>query len=364
MKRFFTSLLFALWAFVRVIAQNPVVSTEQSPDRAQLTCVQQTDTSTRVFVRYTYDGTDYELKNVSGTMHAEIDGMSYKLTDAYGIPIDNEAVREFCLLEKQGQKLNFILEFEKFPVDQLFDLIEDESGDSAWNFRGVRVDTESTKAIDDERFLASTPSVICGKYYEDGISYEYYLRNNVFVSAHHSYGDDHFTIYLTVDNASDHGILFNTRSIKAICYKQKGNGIKEIELPYISKNDYVAEIAMEDRYVARSQVSSKAMDGVSTSLSLLATGAPFGSIERAGLRVATGVMADIENARMMPYLKELQATREERTKNYLQSESLAPGQVLNGLFRIERKKRADNFTITIPMDGYDFVFEGYIEKKH
>ncbi len=355
-------MFFILGVFVCANAQHPVASVEQCADGAQLMCVQPTDSSTLVFVRYTYEGTDYELRNVSRSMHAEIDGMNYKMTAAYGIPVDNESVREFSLLEAKGQKLNFILEFEKFPVDQPFDLIENESSDAAWNFRGVRTDTASTKAVEAQRFLASTPGVVCGKYYEDGISYEYYLRDNVFVSAHHSYGDDHFTIYLTVDNASDHGILFNTRAIKAVYYKKQGKDIKEIELPYISKNDYVAEVAMQDRYNARSQVSSNTASSVTSSLSLLAIGTPFRSIERAGFNVASSVIADIEDARMQPYLKELQSTRGERTKNYLQSESLEPGQCLSGLFRIERKKRADNFVITIPMDGYEFEFEGYIEK--
>ena len=57
-----------------------------------------------------------------------------------------------------------------------------------------------------------------------------------------------------------------------------------------------------------------------------------------------------------PYLAELDKTREERTKNYLVSQSVKSGDSHSGFLRVERPKKINDWLVTLHMDGYDFVF--------
>lgn len=335
-----------------------IKSIDKASPNLALRYVEQTDSTSRIYAVLTMPEESGEafLVNVPRSVLVSDGDMDYKLLHAHNIPVLDESMLEFSILEDNDRKLNFILEFEKFPIDEKLDLVDKSSDDSPLNLRGICVDATETKNVDSKRFMASTALPRCGRYYEEGASYTYYLRDGVFVSCHSSYGSKHFTLYISIVNNSDHGILFNTRNLTIKGDKPKGKGSVEVDLPLFSKNDYTSLLEDEDSYMADKASHSAGLSEIGSAVSFASIGVPWRSLEHTGLNVLGGFLRDISTNAAKPYLAELDKTRAERTKNYLQSQSIKPGESHSGFLRVEKPKQVKNFRLTIHMDGYDFEF--------
>lgn len=341
-----------------------ISSVDRGNEDTALKYLCQTDSSTMLFFTYTLPDKVKEKTyvNIPKSVFVTDGDISYKLVNAINIPIADESVEEYCILEGKDRKLNFILEFEKFPIDGRFDIQDGQDDEETINIYGIVVDTTAKKNVDPVRFAKSTQLMHCGQFYDQGIFYTFYERDGVFVSSHNSYGDDHFTLYLSIYNDSDHGILFSTGNIDVKGHKVKRGDTVEVDMPLISKNSYVRDVEMTDRYVAESASHSRALSEIESAVSFASIGTPWRSPEYTGLRVVSGILTDIHNNKMRPYLTELNKTRDERTKNYLQSQSIKSGEEHVGFIQIERPKKVNDFRAVVHMDGYDFVFSGYIKK--
>lgn len=370
MKRFATIILM-LSCLVSAGAEElyRISSVEKSNVNTSLKYVRQTDSTTQVFAVITIPETSTEavLFNLPRTLHATDGELDYKMVNAHNVPIADESMNEYSILEGNQKKLNFILEFEKIPIEDKFDIIDNTEGRSDLDFQGISVDMASTKELDTKRFLKSTNLPRCGMYYDEGNCYTYYLRDGVFFTMRSTYAKEHFYLFLTIVNNSDHGILFNTGNIRATGHKAKGGDTTVVNLSLMSKNEYVHLIEAVDRYEANKASESHGMNEVghamslaSSSLALSTFGSPYNNPGYVGLGIAGGFLRDIEYARKKPYLAELDKTREERTKNYLQSQSIKPGESHSGFIRLEKDKRVYDFNVIIPMDGYDFEFHSRI----
>ena len=78
--------------------------------------------------------------------------VSYKLVRTGNIPIADESMIEYSILEKGAAQLNFILEFEQFPLDGPFDIMDDVSDGNSLEFTDIKVDTQSMREVDQDRF--------------------------------------------------------------------------------------------------------------------------------------------------------------------------------------------------------------------
>ncbi|MBQ0086185.1 MAG: hypothetical protein KBS72_00665 [Bacteroidales bacterium] len=349
-----------------------ISSVEKSNVNTSLKYVRQTDSTTQIFAVFTMpeNATEAVLFNLPRTLHATDGDLDYKMVKAHNVPIADESMVEYSVLEGRQNKVNFIFEFEKIPIEDKFDIIDDSEGGKDMDFRGITVDTASTKNLDPKRFLKSTNLPRCGMYYDEGNCYTYYLRDGVLVTMRSTYAKEHFYLFLTIVNNSDHGILFNTGNIRATGHKAKGKDTTVVNLSLMSKNEYVHLIEAVDRYEANKASESKGMNEIghamsmaSSSLALSTFGSPYNNPGYVGLGIAGGFLRDIEYARKKPYLAELDKTREERTKNYLQSQSIKPGESHSGFLRLEKDKRVYDFKVIIPMDGYDFDFRSRIVEQ-
>ena len=361
------AVLFLICSIPALSAECYKISSVDSGNaNVSLRYLQQTDTSSLVYAVLSIpeDRTDAALVNVSRVLYATDGENNYKLIGAQNIPVEDESMLEFSILEDQQKKLNFILEFEKLPLDEKFDIVDAaSSGEGSLNFKGVCVDPTARKEVDANRFTKSTELPRCGRFFDEGHSTDYYVRDGVFVSLYSTYSDDHFTFYLSIVNKSDHGILFNTGNMKVTGHRPNRKTPEEVILPLISKGSYVNAVAMNDVATARYETKSVALSELGSALSFASIGLPWRSPERIGLDVLGGVVRDISYEKARPYIAELDKTRAERTKNYLQSQSLKPGESHIGFIQAQRTKKAKDFHIVLHMDGYDFEFFDSISEK-
>lgn len=327
--------------------------------------LEQRDSTTLIYAVFTLpeDEKGPVLFNASRTIYVTDGDVNYKLVGAHNVPVADESMLEFSILEDKERKLNFILEFEKFPFDDAFDIVDDLSDARALNFRGVHVDASAKKDVKTERFLLSTKLPRCGQFYEGGNYNMYYVRDGVFVTCHSSYGDDHFTLYLSIVNDSDHGILFDTGKMTVTGHKRQGKDTVSVSLPLVSKNNYVSQVEASDRYTAEKESHSYALETVGSEISFASLGMPWRSAERVGMNVLGGLIRDIKSNSAKPYLAELKKTREERTKNYLQSQSIKAGESHSGFIQVTRPKKVNDYYLVLHMDGYDFEFTQSIKSK-
>lgn len=343
-----------------------ISSVDNGSANVSLRYLQQTDTSSLVYAVLSIpeERSEAVLVNVSRVLYVTDGEMNYKLIGARNIPVEDESMLEFAILEGQQKKLNFILEFEKFPIDEKFDIVDVASdGDGSLDFKGICVDPTARKEVDANRFTKSTDLPRCGKFYDEGRSTVYYVRDGVFVSLYSTYSNDHFTFHFSIVNKSDHGILFNTDNLKVTGHKPSLKAPVEVELPLISKGSYVNSVAMDDMATAKSETRSEAMTEIGSALSFASIGLPWRSPERIGLDVLGGVVRDISYEKARPYIAELDRTRAERTKNYLQSQSLKPGESHIGFIQAQKTKKVKDFHIVLHMDSYDFEFFDSISEK-
>lgn len=328
-----------------------------NPDIA-LRYLEQTDTTTLIYAVLTLPDEIREpiLFNISKSVHITDGDFDYKLVKAHNAPIEDESLLEYCILDGKQRKLNFILEFEQFPFEDKFDMVDDPDDDRTLNFQGISVDSSTGKDFNRDRFLRSTKLTRCGEFYDKGDCYLYYDRDDVFVSCHSSYGDDNFTLYLSIFNDSDHGVLFKTDNLTIKGHQVKKQDTTLVDLHLYSKSEYVDLVASNDRYEASRASRSEGLSEIGSIISLSSIGIPWRSVEHSGLRILGGFLQDIEHNYSKPYRAELEKTREERTKNYLQSQSIKSGENLCGYIRVTRPKNVNDYYLVLHMDGYDFEF--------
>ena len=341
-----------------------ISSVDTQNTNVSLRYLSQTDSTSLVYCIFNLpeEASDEVLFNVSRKLYVTDGEINYGLIAAHNVPVEDESVLEYCILEGKDRKLNFILEFEKFPADEKFDIVDDSSRDNGLNFQGICVDMSSPKTVDAGRFMKSTALPRCGQYYDDGKCYSYYERDGVFVSCRSSYGDDNLMLYLSLVNNSDHGILFNTKNMTVTGHKLKKKDSVEVNLPILSKNDYVSLVANTDVYEAEMQNGSQGLSEVGSAISFASIGLPFRSLEYSGLQALGGFVRDVNRNSIKPYLAELDRTRGERTKNYLQSQSIKPGESHSGFLRVERPKNVNDWLVSLHMDDYNFEFYYRIKK--
>lgn len=341
-------------------AQFRISSVRKAHPDIQLKYVKQTDTTTQVFGVFTMPQVDTfpALLSFSRRMHISDGDMDYRLLDSDNIPVMDGSIEAYAVFDKPGQKTNLILEFEKIDLSAPFDLIENESDDKAFNFYGIEVDTTSIKKLDNKRYLSSAPVMRCGEFYEDGHHYTFYEKDGVFVAAYPVRSDDFFMYHFIVVNDSDHGVLLNTGTMKATGRKFFPKEIKEVGLNILTPNDYKDLVWSNDRYQAEKEAKSQGLSEVGSAVSIASIGLQYRSPEYTGLRVLGGFLRDINSNNMKPYMKELDATREERVRVYLRSQSLKAGENLSGVLYVDRKeKRIEECVLTVPIDEMSLTFK-------
>lgn len=360
MKKFILLSMLLLGGAVSAQAQCRISSVRKAHPDLQLKYVRQTDTTTQVFGVFTMPQADSfpALLSFSRRMHITDGDMDYRLLDSDNIPVMDGSIEAYAVFDEPGQKTNIILEFEKVDLSAPFDIIENESDEKAFNIYGIEVDTTATRKLDNKRYLSSAPVMLCGEFYDDGHHYTFYEKDGVFVAAYPVRSDDFFMYHFTIVNDSDHGILMNTGKMKATGRKVLPKETKDVNLSILTPNDYEDLVRSNDNYRAQKAAESQGLNEIGNAVSYASIGLPYRGAEYTGLHVLGGFIKDINRNNMQPYMKELDATRDERVRVYLRSQSLKAGENLKGVLYVDRKEsRIEDCILTVPIDEMSLTFK-------
>ncbi len=401
--------LFMVMA-VQVSAQFKVTMTNSSDPSIKFVSAANTDESTFLYVTKT--ATKEDVSFTCGDLCATVGYKKYKMKNIYNVPKYNEAEPAYVVLDKLGQTHNFIIEFDKLPMNTSFDIIEQIESGIPWTFSGVMIDTLShMDFIDPNDYIESTPSKILGLYASRGTVYSYFLNNGIVLTAHFekakNYGK-YYTVYLDIINNTDHSIAFNMANVEAQGYNVKKDVRKYFDLETLAAEEYDKKVrnrqAWNSFFNAWNQVSAADEAGITTVNSSSTTnsyGSSHTSRGYSGSSVsaaagvgtggaAVGVGASAYGGRSysgtysnnttttnsstvikdgaVQYMARQQAAqniaaydealandRANLWENYLKRNTIKSGETYGGFFNIKYKS-ADGFVIKIKIDGNIYTF--------
>lgn len=391
-------------------AQFTVTTANSNDPNIKFVSAINTETSTFIYVTATASGDGATM--TCGKLNAVAGYKKYKMKNCYNIPKYNEAEPAFVVLDKAGQNHNFMLEFEKLPMNTTFDIIEQVENGTPWTFSGVKIDTLSRmEYIDPNDFIAATPAKTFGNYASKGTVYSYYMNNGIVLTAHFvknsNYGK-YYTVYLDIINKTDHSIAFNTTNVDAQGYTLKKDVPTYFALETLSADEYDHKVktrqAWSSFFNAWGQ-SSAANNAGTTTVNNTTTTNSYGSSHTSGGYsggsvsaaaavgtggAAVGVGATAYGGRTyfdtynnnttttnsstvihdgaVQYMAQQQAAqniaayddalaydRANLWENYLKVNTIKSGETYGGFFNIKYKK-ANGLLIKIKIDGVIYTF--------
>ena len=138
----------------------------------------------------------------------------YKLTGAGNIPLTSDG--SYAVALKAGDKISFLLDFEAFPLDGPFSILEETENDSCLSSADLVLENAGLPAIDAEEFVRTSPSLLKGEFSEDGVTYSFWNYDGMAIIANFTktYDDTHlFYIYFSFVNNSGEAVEVDPQSI-------------------------------------------------------------------------------------------------------------------------------------------------------
>lgn len=332
--------------------------TYDSPCIAKLVQVDQYDEST-VFMFTVSSPEGRERFSVNDNIKIMVDGSykTYRLLNVANIPLSSENCVAY--LKKKGDALNFIMEFEKVPLDKPFSIVENPDRHSAltFNFDNVTVDTGAAgDKVDLDDFLSYTDYIRSGKYTQDGGEYMFYEVNGLSVATHlrdEMYGLTKVGILnVVVTNDSGRTVNFSDANIRVTAIKNERKGYVEIPLWNVQSYDSFVRsnnaMALDDYAEAVNPVASsianyrrsRAKDDLGSDILL-------GSLEL--------IIRSTNREKVDEYAAALEENRRRLWDNYIQSVSMGPGEVYGGFVSF-KDASYKHYVITVTIGGREYTF--------
>ena len=359
MKKLFSFVLFVCLTSMVASAQWKVESVASGEANTKLLQVLETEKSVLVYATLEKECAERKWINISRYTHAKANGLKYKLLHSVNMPIHYDGDRRWAVLDVGQNEVNFVLEFEKFPVEGGFDIIgsTERNGDFDCTFRGITVSRiDTTQIINTERFLDGGAPVLEGLKADSGTQYLYYIREGVCVTCsavktqHGMFSNDDI-FYVDIVNNSDHGIMFDFSKVRVVGKKNKSKGqVEEKEWKKYTPESYDQYLRQLDYDEARYKTSS-VLDEVGRQIDREKSHVGVNSWGRIGWDALSALTEHSIENRIEEYMKEHPKER----PSALRTQSIKPGESLHGYIASEWKK-CNQAVLTIPMDGYDFLF--------
>ena len=358
MKRTFTITLIMCLASLFASAQWKVESVASGEPNTKLLQVLETEKSVLVYATLEKDCTEKDYIWIKRTTHAKVNGLKYKLLHTVNIPMKDDGEPRLAVLEVGKNEVNFVMEFEKFPVEGGFDIVGSKEEDKDFNcsFQGVTVSRiDTTQVINTERFLDGGTPVIKGTKAADGTHYLYYIREGVCItcSAVKQSGEwfsDDEIFYIDIVNNSDHGIMFNFTKASVVGIKKKKDKDEEKVWKKYYPESYEEYLRQLDYDEARYNTSS-ILDKVGRQIDREKNHTNINSWGRIGWDALGALTQHAIDNRIEEYMRE----HPKEHPSALKTQTIKPGESLHGYIASERKK-ANKARLTLPIDDYDFVF--------
>lgn len=362
MKKYLALIATLFFTSVAANAQWKVDSWEKGDPLIKFHQILETDNSVLIYAsvedKRSRPGTLYINRKKA---YVKSNGLKYKILNSVNIPLYEDGDRKWAEVSEGHLEINFIMEFEKFPVENGFDIIADSEDDGNYSFNGHKLQIsriEPEQVIDTRRFLDSNEPVTGGIYSENGTKYRYQIRDGVMLTYHVGFMDDGWfsentLFYVDIVNNSDHSIMFDFSKVYAVTVKNKKDGSKDIKpLAKYDPDSYDQFIKDMDYQNALQNSTGGLLNEVDHLLFHEKIQTPANSWERLGWDALTAINKQAMDNSAKEYLK----THPTNRPTALKTQSIKPGEAIHG-FIATKKRKADSIFLYIPMDGFNFDVE-------
>ena len=296
---------------------------------------------------FTYDNTrPNTYLYVSDAIRLKVGGIDYYLKGAGNMPVSHDG-GDKSVTGRAGKRLNFVLAFDKVPIDKPFDLIENELSTTAFNFHAIKVNTQlRTRRYDIDVFLEDTHIKHRNVVNVGGSRYNVWKCRGLTLTMHSmrtgAKGDD-IKVMLDIVNNTGRSINFSTDDLNIIAYKKK----KEVALtmPVADNNGVGNSVRRWDDYEALLADEDEPRRKTSTRISTL--------------DVLSRYAVTDNNAVFSRYLQQLKTDLSDRT---LVSRAIDNGECHGGMFTLDAKK-SDYITIVFTLDGESYRYKIIVNQQ-
>jgi len=359
--KIFFLLALMLVSSASVYAQWKITGCDKADkDNVKLLQIINLDGNTYVYGTLTNDKDGVYLGAVNRKTCVYADGEKYKLVSSVNLPIMDDADSQWARLDEPGQKLNFVMIFEEFPVKNGFDLVENETDKSEWNIYGIHVsEIQISEAIKTSRFLDAHTVVTQGVFSEEGKNHRYFIRDKVSIDCQATtrgggdlFASDDIMFTLNIINESDHGIRFDfSDKVWITGTKKKANGTEETKtLEKYSPDSYEQRLRNEEYQEAKYATSGGLafLDSRMKSESYR-----YGNSDwtKAGFSMLSSLTEQVMDNSIQSYLKNHPNNR----PSPLKSQSINSGESYCG-YVAGKTKNMNSITLHVQMDDYVFEF--------
>jgi len=310
-----------------------------------------------VLVYGTYTATvDYDRASFEPGTAVYVGDECYALKNSVNIPLNDGGKPCSAAFNQVGEKANFVMEFEKFPLNGKFDIVENPKNHrGASNYYGISlVPMEDQSFFDNtEGFLNEYPVTLMGYYYEGNTPYAYRIRNGICLTCQcKAIEADLFEpldrlYFIDIINKSDHPLDLNLEKVWVSGHKRKNDGslsdhtIKHYTLG--GYGDYEQE--MEG---ARASYLVAGVKDLSYQLRIAKLSDP-NSVDAKVLDVM-GKM--VEKTSVTAYLADFPT----KYLSVLRSQEIASGDSYGGFVATQEKDGLSYYLLHVNLDGYVFTF--------
>jgi len=360
MKRLLLLLLLAT-ASMNISAQWRITGCDRADSKnIELLQIIDLDSATFIYGTLTNPGDDVFFGTLNRKTCIYVDEEPYKLINSVNLPVKDEADSKWVRLDNPGQKVNFVMAFEKFPVQNGFDLIENENDHNAWNIYGIQLEEiQPSEVIKTKRFLGTHMVVTQGNFAESGSNHQYFIRDGVSIDCRAStrsgadlFSCDDILFTLNIINESDHGIRFDfTDKVWITGTKKKGNGTEETRtLTKYTPDSYEEYLRRED-YEEAKYATSSGLAAVDRKLISESYKYRSDDWEKVGFKMLSSLTEQVMDNNIQEYLQKHPKQR----PSALKSQSIKSGDSYAG-YVAGKTKNVDVIVLHVKMDEYEFQF--------
>lgn len=334
-------------------------------DNIKLLQIIELDSATFIYGTLTNDKDEVYWGTLNRKTHIYVDDEEYRLINSVNLPIKDEADTKWVRLDEPGDQVNFVMVFEKFPIQDGFDLVENEKDKDSWNIYGIHLEEiQPSEVIKTKRFMDAHTVVTQGSFAESGSNHQYYIRDKVSIDcrAITRSGDlfccDDIMFMLNIINESDHGIRFDfTDNVWITGEKKKANGTTETRtLVKYTPESYEQHLLQED-YQEAKYATSDGLVYLDNKLKSESYKYKSSDWEKVGWKMLSSLTEQVIDNNIREYLK----NHPRQHPVALKSQSIKSGESHSG-YVAGKTKNVDVITLHVKMDDYEFKFRWDLTK--
>lgn len=322
---------------------------------AKLVQIDQRDNLTYFF--FTYENKHTGSVSVSSEIKIKSPGSyrPYKLKDYKNITTEKDGEAKVDLT-KIGNALNFVLIFDKFPLDKEFSICESDDNDAEkLNFTNVTINTSSTvEFMNINDFVAKTPMVANGESKQvDGVMTKCVQDGDLSINVTNSFVKEYGRyqrFFLDFKNNTGHDIDLKAGNV-SVSAKYADGEIEQMEI--VKLKEVISKINGQE-----------VLSGLISIGTLAASAYTIGAVVGGGnittdtwYNNASSTMFDVNNAAHMFLRDNPEKYKDVIKKYYLSDTSIKNGTTHGCMFNVKDKKKIEQMTVKLNINGKEHNFD-------